>query len=126
MSRVHLSISASLRTRGPSSGGVRSPGYGRSAMAVPPSYFVSTKNLKAILDQIGRGEVPSKFTYEHLKAIGYPSANDRPIIPVLKALGFLDSNGVPTEQYRRLKDPNDRSEERRVGKECRSRWSPYH
>ena len=23
-------------------------------------------------------------------------------------------------------DGNDRSEERRVGKECRSRWSPYH
>ena len=23
-------------------------------------------------------------------------------------------------------DDNDRSEERRVGKECRSRWSPYH
>ena len=22
--------------------------------------------------------------------------------------------------------PQDRSEERRVGKECRSRWSPYH
>jgi len=25
-----------------------------------------------------------------------------------------------------LKDPSLRSEERRVGKECRSRWSPYH
>src|SRR2546430_4302639 len=25
-----------------------------------------------------------------------------------------------------LGDFNDRSEERRVGKECRSRWSPYH
>ena len=23
-------------------------------------------------------------------------------------------------------DPETRSEERRVGKECRSRWSPYH
>ena len=23
-------------------------------------------------------------------------------------------------------DPRSRSEERRVGKECRSRWSPYH
>ena len=23
-------------------------------------------------------------------------------------------------------DPEGRSEERRVGKECRSRWSPYH
>ena len=25
-----------------------------------------------------------------------------------------------------LQDPQLRSEERRVGKECRSRWSPYH
>ena len=25
-----------------------------------------------------------------------------------------------------LEDVKDRSEERRVGKECRSRWSPYH
>ena len=25
-----------------------------------------------------------------------------------------------------LNDPRIRSEERRVGKECRSRWSPYH
>src|SRR4051812_49502372 len=25
-----------------------------------------------------------------------------------------------------LGTPNPRSEERRVGKECRSRWSPYH
>src|SRR2546430_15212038 len=27
---------------------------------------------------------------------------------------------------RSLRISNDRSEERRVGKECRSRWSPYH
>ena len=33
--------------------------------------------------------------------------------------------GTGTEHY--LKDaPVQRSEERRVGKECRSRWSPYH
>ena len=25
-----------------------------------------------------------------------------------------------------IEDLNSRSEERRVGKECRSRWSPYH
>ena len=30
-------------------------------------------------------------------------------------------------QYQRLKEAElVRSEERRVGKECRSRWSPYH
>ena len=86
---------------------VRSARYGELVVAVPSTYFVSTKNLEAILEQIGRGQVPSRFTFEHLKQLGYGSSNDRPIIPVLKALGFLDSNGVPTDQYRRLKDPND-------------------
>ena len=28
--------------------------------------------------------------------------------------------------YKEMIKENDRSEERRVGKECRSRWSPYH
>ena len=30
------------------------------------------------------------------------------------------------EAYDVIGDPEKRSEERRVGKECRSRWSPYH
>ena len=33
--------------------------------------------------------------------------------------------GTVTEAIEYLKDKT-RSEERRVGKECRSRWSPYH
>src|ERR1022692_4053447 len=33
------------------------------------------------------------------------------------------ANGSP---WRRRKNIASRSEERRVGKECRSRWSPYH
>src|ERR1017187_4743474 len=32
---------------------------------------------------------------------------------------------IPPKMSRKL-PPNPRSEERRVGKECRSRWSPYH
>ena len=72
-------------------------------MALPSSYFTSTKNLPAILDQIQRAQVPSKFTYDHLKQMGFPSSNDRPIIPILKALGFLDPSGTPQERYRRFK-----------------------
>ena len=30
------------------------------------------------------------------------------------------------EKFKTLSDIKHRSEERRVGKECRSRWSPYH
>src|SRR5258707_10348815 len=43
------------------------------------------------------------------------------------AAGACSGNGILLD----IKDPAnpkrlDRSEERRVGKECRSRWSPYH
>ena len=30
------------------------------------------------------------------------------------------------DPYANWEERNQRSEERRVGKECRSRWSPYH
>ena len=40
---------------------------------------------------------------------------------------FQDKNGLiaATAQYL-MSVLSERSEERRVGKECRSRWSPYH
>src|SRR3712207_9380944 len=51
-----------------------------------------------------------------------------------KDVAVLDASGeerrVPIEQLsvgeRFVVRPGERSEERRVGKECRSRWSPYH
>ena len=35
------------------------------------------------------------------------------------------SNGIPVINVKNI-GYGSRSEERRVGKECRSRWSPYH
>src|SRR5256885_11521653 len=40
------------------------------------------------------------------------------------AVGEDDHDRPPVHEPRRF--PVERSEERRVGKECRSRWSPYH
>ena len=37
---------------------------------------------------------------------------------------FVIATGMSTTHVGALAD--ERSEERRVGKECRSRWSPYH
>ena len=34
--------------------------------------------------------------------------------------------GAPLTIRAKATEGNSRSEERRVGKECRSRWSPYH
>src|ERR1035441_4990711 len=38
----------------------------------------------------------------------------------------LASDSLARCRHLNLHEPESRSEERRVGKECRSRWSPYH
>src|SRR2546430_10621639 len=40
-----------------------------------------------------------------------------------ESIGLLKELGIDTQRFYKY---YDRSEERRVGKECRSRWSPYH
>ena len=39
-------------------------------------------------------------------------------------IGYIFYRGIPNITWELLS--SQRSEERRVGKECRSRWSPYH
>src|SRR5256885_14144332 len=46
------------------------------------------------------------------------------MINTLTFLAGVATLGMPVALIRFL--PETRSEERRVGKECRSRWSPYH
>src|SRR2546426_12253549 len=45
---------------------------------------------------------------------------------MLNAMDAMDPRGTLTVRSRVNPEREDRSEERRVGKECRSRWSPYH
>ena len=45
---------------------------------------------------------------------------------LLGAAKGIDSDEGRTFTLETLHFIRDRSEERRVGKECRSRWSPYH
>src|ERR1043166_498507 len=55
--------------------------------------------------------------FSALSLAGTQTPSDQSYSAYLKAAGILEKQFV--------KHPN-RSEERRVGKECRSRWSPYH
>src|SRR5256714_2094389 len=45
---------------------------------------------------------------------------------VLESLGFSPPDAKVDKHDGNATDADSRSEERRVGKECRSRWSPYH
>src|SRR3989449_97347 len=61
-----------------------------------------------------------ELQFEEAAAGSPPGAGD-----LYAAEGLLDLGAV--RELARLPLPElDRSEERRVGKECRSRWSPYH
>src|ERR1035437_4278913 len=68
--------------------------------------------------------VNSPSTYMTFWDCNTPLSTDL-TFPVNQRNGAVYGNGL------RLRNPSDamqlvRSEERRVGKECRSRWSPYH
>jgi len=62
-------------------------------------YLNSVSKLQAIMAKIVEGTAPEKFTTQHLKNIGFGSSNDRAVIPLLKDLGFLSTDGVPTQSY---------------------------
>ncbi|MEP7232363.1 MAG: DUF5343 domain-containing protein [Ginsengibacter sp.] len=62
-------------------------------------YLNSVKNLPAIMKKIVEGTAPEKFTMEHLKRIGFKSSNDQTVIGLLKDIGFLSENAVPTQMY---------------------------
>ena len=67
-------------------------------------YLPAVGNLASIMSKIVEGAAPEKFTQAHLKGIGFRSSNDRAIIPILKALGFLTSDGTPTDRYLAYRD----------------------
>jgi hypothetical protein len=73
-------------------------------MTIPETYINNVGSLTRFMNQIQTAGVPERVTFEFLKTLGFASSNDRPIITVLKAIGFLDQNGAPTELYRLYRD----------------------
>ena len=49
-----------------------------------------------------------------------------PIVTMVKECGASSNSGAAEDDLNSVFSILTRSEERRVGKECRSRWSPYH
>jgi hypothetical protein len=65
------------------------------------TYHVNPVNLKKFLQHIQSAGVPSsKVTFQYISSVGFKGSNDRSIITVLKAIGFLDNSGHPTDTWR--------------------------
>lgn len=71
-------------------------------------YMISNNKILPILDKIEAAEKPQKFSYLFLKNLGFTSSNDRAFIPLLRRLGFIREDGIPTEYYDQLRDKTKR------------------
>src|SRR2546430_17676598 len=82
---------------------------------------------KLNLTQVGRVCVTVADTDRaidfYVGTLGFEKVVDIPMGPDMRWVEVA-VQGTPTTIA--LAPPPQRSEERRVGKECRSRWSPYH
>ena len=76
-----------------------------------PGLFV----IKLPVHGDNRGWFKENYQKEKMEALGLPS-----FTIVQNNISFNDKAGATRGLH------TTRSEERRVGKECRSRWSPYH
>jgi len=68
-------------------------------MALSNAYLNQVKNLSQILQAMRQAQPPERFSHKFLEGLDFKSTNDRGIISVLKALGFIDESGVPKQPY---------------------------
>src|SRR4030065_1596192 len=73
-------------------------------MDVTTAYMYAMRSLPRMFEAIQRAQVPPRFSHSFLQTLGFKSTNDRAFINVLKGLGFLDANAVPTQTYRAYRD----------------------
>ena len=101
------------------------PCYSSTGSAEPPFQGEGgvTDNLPRITDQVER---------QNRESVTYWNDKDakpekiRPRDDMRNTIDKKESNFFGLRPYFLARHSEDRSEERRVGKECRSRWSPYH
>ena len=68
-------------------------------MALPDSYTLKPGSIPAYFEAMLDANAPDRFTTGFLESLEFKSTNDRLFIGVLKSLGFLDTDGVPTHRY---------------------------
>ena len=61
--------------------------------------------IREYFDKFQEVSIPNKVTQKWLESLGFKSTNDRYIVKVLDAIGFIDNSKVPTDLWRRYKNP---------------------
>jgi hypothetical protein len=67
-------------------------------------YISNIGRLREFFEKIPKIGVPPKVNTRTLPTLGFKSTNDRPIVPILKFIDFIDASGTPTQNYREFRD----------------------
>jgi hypothetical protein len=78
-------------------------------VALTNAYVLPIKRIPDVFAKIRDGQAPDQFSTQLLKDWDFKSTNDRAFIPLLKALGFLTSEGKPTQRYNNYRDHSQSS-----------------
>jgi hypothetical protein len=73
-------------------------------MALAESYVQTYGQLPEVFKRLSEGQAPDKFTRQYLKDLGFTASSFHAMIPLLKTLGFLASDGSPTARYHNYRD----------------------
>ena len=74
-------------------------------MSLPTSYMTgSFTKIPQYFETMLTAKAPNRFTTKFMADLGFTSSNDRQFVNVLKAIGFLDDAGTPTERYFKFLD----------------------
>jgi len=73
-------------------------------MALPNSYTIKIGAIQNYFDALLNAEAPQRFSQKFLESIDFKSKNDRLIINILKEMGFLNADAVPTQRYYKFLD----------------------
>jgi len=72
--------------------------------------MLSTGTIGKILDKIKDAKTPDRFSQDYLSTVlGHPGGGAKPFIPLAKRLNLLNSDGTPTDLYRRFRGSDDES-----------------
>lgn len=75
-----------------------------SEASMPP-FINSTGLIQKIFEKIQQAQEPERYTQDFQGTVlGYGSGSARAFIPFLKRMGFLESDGKPTNLYRKFRN----------------------
>lgn len=75
------------------------------------TYINNFRSIKPVLDKLIEASKPEKFSQTYLATVLKLSGGSyRAVIPVLKRVGFLTSDGTPTELYSKFRTESGRAE----------------